>query len=283
MFGYRSDGKKLKTVPAYFKLTPALMKTRNDSEVFFKQDVELSAMEEYINKQAEKGIKFSYMDIVYAAIIRVISQRPQLNRFVMNGRLYKRNSIFISLAVKKSHSDESDESTSKLEFNGTENIFEIKEKLDKFVSDNKKEDFDNSTDSFAKFLSKTPYFMIKAIVNFVWFLDNHGMCPKSIINLSPFHTSAFLTNVGSIGIDSIYHHIYNFGTTSLFLSMGKKKTSYIYEDDELKKEKCITIAFVGDERICDGYYFANSFKLLSRLLTHPEMLEENVEKQEDCK
>ena len=105
------------------------------------------------------------------------------------------------------------------------------------------------------------------------FLDKHGIMPKAVIKASPFHTSVFLTNVGSLGIDSIYHHIYNFGTTSLFFSMGKKKKSYIYEEDEIKEEKCITIAFVGDERICDGHYYATSFKQLNKYLKRPELLE----------
>ena len=100
------------------------------------------------------------------------------------------------------------------------------------------------------------------------------MLPKSIIEASPFHTSVFLTNVGSLGIDAIYHHIYNFGTTSMFFAMGRKKKSYVYEDDEIRQEKCITLAFVGDERICDGYYYASSFKALTRYLKHPELLEE---------
>ena len=104
-------------------------------------------------------------------------------------------------------------------------------------------------------------------------MDKHGIMPKVVIKASPFHTSVFLTNVGSLGIDSIYHHIYNFGTTSLFFSMGKKKKSYIYEDDEIKEEKCITIAFVGDERICDGHYYASSFKQLNKYLKKPELLE----------
>ena len=114
------------------------------------------------------------------------------------------------------------------------------------------------------------------------YLDKHGMMPKAIIELSPFHTSAFLTNVGSLGIDSIYHHLYNFGTTSMFFSMGKKKKSYIYEDDEIRQEKCITIAFVGDERICDGYYYASSFKQLSKYLRKPELLEGPAKNKENA-
>lgn len=107
--------------------------------------------------------------------------------------------------------------------------------------------------------------------------------PKAIISASPFHTSVFLTNVGSLGIDSIYHHLYNFGTTSLFFAMGKKKKSYIYDDDEMHEEKCITIAFVGDERICDGYYYATSFKQLSKYLKKPELLEQPGVVKEDIK
>ena len=123
--------------------------------------------------------------------------------------------------------------------------------------------------------------MIRAVVKFLMFLDKHGLLPRKIIDASPFHTSVFLTNVGSLGIDSIYHHIYNFGTTSMFFSMGKKKKSYIYEDDEIKEEKCITLAFVGDERICDGYYYASSFTLLSKYLKKPELLEGLVDEKEE--
>ena len=115
------------------------------------------------------------------------------------------------------------------------------------------------------------------------FMDKHGCMPKAIINASPFHTSVFLTNVGSLGIDSIYHHLYNFGTTSLFFAMGKKKKSYIYEDDEIHEEKCFTIAFVGDERICDGHYYASSFRQLSKYLKNPELLEERVETKKDIR
>ena len=115
------------------------------------------------------------------------------------------------------------------------------------------------------------------------FLDKHGMLPKFVIKASPFHTSAFLTNVASLGIDAIYHHLYDFGTTGLFLAMGKKKKDFIYDDETIMEEKCISLAFVCDERICDGYYFASSVKMFNRFLKKPELLEENVEKIEDIK
>ena len=283
MFGYRPDGKKVKKVAPVFKIIPSIMLDRSDSQVFFKQDIPLKNLDEYINKKYEEGIKLSYMTIIYAAIVRIIGERPQLNWFAMNGTLYERDKIYVSLAIKKNLTDEGEETNIKIPFSGKENIFEIKEKLDSVISENKKLETENSTDKFVNFINYIPNFLVRWIVKFLSFLDKYGLMPKTIINLSPFHTSAYITNVGSLGIDSIYHHLYNFGTTSMFFAMGKKKKSYIYEDDEIQKEKCITIAFVGDERICDGYYYANSFKQLLRYLKKPELLENSVTKENNKK
>ena len=281
MFGHRSDGKKIKKLTPIFKIMPCVMLDRVDSQVYFKQDIALKHLDEYIDRKAEEGIRLSYMNIIYAAIVRIIGERPRLNRFAMNGALYQRNKIYVSLVIKKSLTDDGVETPLKLKFNGDENIFEIKEKLDATIEQNKDVEAANKTDKLVSILSAIPSGLIRAIVKFLMFLDKHGIMPKKIIEASPFHTSVFLTNVGSLGIDSIYHHIYNFGTTSMFFSMGKKKKSYIYEDEEFKEEKCITLAFVGDERICDGYYYASSFKLLLKYLKKPELLEENGEVEKE--
>ena len=281
MFGHRSDGKKIKKLTPIFKIMPCVMLDRVDSQVYFKQDIALKHLDEYIDRKAEEGIRLSYMNIIYAAIVRIIGERPRLNRFAMNGALYQRNKIYVSLVIKKSLTDDGVETPLKLKFNGDENIFEIKEKLDAAIEKNKDIEVSNKTDKLVSILSAIPSGLIRAIVKFLMFLDKHGVMPKKIIEASPFHTSVFLTNVGSLGIDSIYHHIYNFGTTSMFFSMGKKKKSYIYEDEEFKEEKCITLAFVGDERICDGYYYASSFKLLLKYLKKPELLEENGEVEKE--
>ncbi len=281
MFGHRSDGKKIKKLTPIFKIMPCVMLDRADSQVYFKQDIALKHLDEYIDRKAEEGIRLSYMNIIYAAIVRIIGERPRLNRFAMNGALYQRNKIYVSLVIKKSLTDDGVETPLKLKFNGDENIFEIKEKLDATIEKNKDVEAANKTDKLVSILSAIPSGLIRAIVKFLMFLDKHGIMPKKIIEASPFHTSVFLTNVGSLGIDSIYHHIYNFGTTSMFFSMGKKKKSYICEDEEFKEEKCITLAFVGDERICDGYYYASSFKLLSKYLKKPELLEENGEVEKE--
>ena len=134
MFGRRSDGRRLKTISPFFRVIPCIMPERDDSQVYFKQDIVLSNMDAYIDKKAEEGIRLSYMNIIYAAIIRIIAERPYLNRFAMHGNLYARNKIYVSLVIKKNFADEGAETSIKLPFDGTENIFEIKEKLDSAIT-----------------------------------------------------------------------------------------------------------------------------------------------------
>ena len=276
MFGRRSDGKELKHVSPIFRLMPCLMKERDDSQVFFNDDLVIKKMDEYIAKKAEEGIRITILDIVFAGIVRIIGERPKLNRFVVNGRIYARNEITLTMTVKKSLTDEGEETSIKAHFTGKENIFEVKDKLQNLISENKDTETSNGMDNVAGTLSKIPSGFLKFAVGMLKFLDKRGHLPKKIIEISPFHSSAVVTNVGSLGIDSIYHHIYNFGTTSMFFAIGKKKKSYVFEDDEIYKERCINLAFVGDERICDGHYYAASFRSLVRYLTHPELLEEGL-------
>ena len=283
MFGHRSDGRKLKTLDPLFRVIPHIMKDRNDAHVYYTEELPIKSLDEYIAKKAEEGIKMSYMNIIYSALIRLLAEKPYLNRFVMNGRTYARHDITISLAIKKGMTEDAEETNIKLHFTGRENIFEIKEKLDSEIAVNKEVTTQNNTDRLVKLLSHMPNIMYKIFVNTLMLLDKHGMMPKAVIELSPFHTSAYLTNLGSLGIDPIYHHIYNFGTVGVFLAMGRKKKSYIYEDDSIVQEKAIGLKWVADERICDGFYYASALKSFYRYLRKPELLEQNIEPKEDIK
>ena len=156
MFGFRPDGKKVKNVAPVFKIIPSIMLDRCDSQVFFKQDIPLKTLEDYINKKAEEGIKLSYMTVIYAAIVRIIGERPQLNWFAMNGTLYQRDKIYVSLAIKKSLTDDGEETNLKIPFTGEETIFDVKERLDKEIAENKKTETENSTDKFVKYINLIP-------------------------------------------------------------------------------------------------------------------------------
>ena len=285
MFNRRCDGVLVKKYDPFLKLTAHIMSKRYDAQVQFRLEARCEPMDQYIKEMGEKGIKISYMHIIMAAIVRMYAQKPQLNRFVMNGKLFQRDGIYISFAVKKQLTEQATETTVKLRFTGEENIFQIKEMIDKEIIANKGEDKANDTDGFAKILNKMPNWLLKYFVKFFMFLDRHNCMPKMVVDISPFHTSCFLTNMKSISTDYVYHHIYEFGTTGLFVGLGKEHETPVINPvtGEIEKGKVIKIGTVIDERICDGFYYAKSIKLIRKFLQNPKLLEENFVIPEELK
>lgn len=278
MFGKRSDGKKIKGITPINKIIPHIMTARHDSQNLFKYELQCEALDEFIAREKEKEISFNYMHIIIAGVVRLFALRPQLNRFVMNGRIFRRNVISVSFVVKKALRDDVEETTVKLEFTGTESIDQIKEKIDEAIKANSNVKAVNETDKTAKLLTNIPNFLIKIAVAFIKWLDKHGVMPKKIIAASPFHTSVFITNLKSIKTDYIYHHIYDFGTTGMFISMGKEKPQAVVDKaGEIVVRKVMTLGVVTDERFCDGLYFGNSLRLLKRIYENPSVLKETLE------
>ena len=276
MFKHRSDGIFEKTADPILGMTSHLMPHRYDAMVNFKLEVRCEPMDEYIKKVYEKtGIHFSYMEILIAAIVRMYAERPFLNRFVMNGRVFRRDGIYISFAVKKQLSDEAPETTVKVKFTGEEDIFEIKKIIDDVIIKNKGDAANNGTDDTAKILTRIPNWLTKAVVRLLMWMDRHNCMPKKIIEVSPFHTSCFLTNMKSISTDYVYHHLYDFGTTGLFVGLGKEHMEPVVnsETKELEPGKIVKMGLVIDERICDGFYYAKAIKVAKKYLLNPELME----------
>ncbi|MBO4360786.1 MAG: 2-oxoglutarate dehydrogenase [Eubacteriaceae bacterium] len=281
MFSKRTDGRQIKGLDPIFRMIPYIMKTRAESQVMVKQDFRCEVFDGYIKSKRAEGHDLSYMSILIAAYVRLLTQRPQLNRFVVNGRIYARYGYEVVFVVKKSLTDDSDEMLLKLHFDGTENIFEINDMITNEVKLIRNGQADNLTDKLAKLFMKQPNPLIKGDVRFVMKLDDWNMMPRSVIEASPFHCSMFLTNVKSIKLNYIYHHLYNFGTASVFLSLGKSNDRVsLNRQSEPESEKVFTLGCVLDERICDGLYLSRSLMLLEKYMNDPSLLEENLTEEQ---
>lgn len=287
MFGFRSDGKKIKHIDPFMKIIPHIMFHRNDAMVMKTEKIDCSKLDAYIlNKRREENIKLDYMDVIIASFVRVLSLRPKLNRFVVNGRLFKRNNIQISFSIKKRMVDSAEETALKVTFDGTESIYDVRNKIHEIVKANKGIQKKNGADRLAELLTKGPNFFIKGMVRFFMWLDKHGMLPKSVLAESPFHTSVFLVNSRSIKMSPVFHHLYNFGTTGTFVSMGKETYQPVVTNpnkQEFSVKKIMELGIVVDERICDGLYNSLTLKELNRILLNPSVLDQkndNVVKDE---
>lgn len=283
MFQKRYDGRRVHNIEPFQMIVPYIMKTRTDSMNMFEDLIPCDALDAYIKEKAEEGLKISYMHILIAAVVRLIALRPQLNRFVMNHKIYTRPKIWVSFVVHQTLRDGSTGTTIKLCFEGTETICEICDKINEAVQkETTKKTDSNATDKLAGLIMSIPSPLISFVVNTLMFLDRHNMLPKAVLEASPFHTTFFLTNLKSLGINHVYHHVYEFGTTGLFIAMGKEKTIPVIKGDENVAQKNMGFSLVCDERFCDGLYFALSFRQLKKFLANPACLEEPLaEKVED--
>ncbi len=277
MFSKRADGRLIKTLDPFFKLIPHIMTQRSDSQIFYKERIFTDVLDEYIRAHRDQCPGLNYMTIVIAALVRMLAKRPYLNRFVMNNRLFARKGIVVSFVVKKMLRDDVGESNIKLTFTGKESLQEINQKIVDAISGCKNETDDNLTDNLANFFMSFPNFIIKILVGLIKYMDKIGLLPRAIIDASPFHTSFYVTNIKSLKLNYLYHHIYNFGTTSLFFAIGNSEKTVVFDREGAHHRKSITLGCTIDERICDGLYLANSLTLLKRLLRNPALLEEPLE------
>ena len=271
--GDRYDGWRLRNVDPMFSVAPFILKSRVDSQVLFEIKVPIDKIETFIKTHKEEIPDLSIMHVVMAALVRLMSQRPHLNRFVIWHKIFARNHVNFSIAIKRSMSDIGEETIIKPYFLPTDTLQEIVSKTNSELEKTLKVSEDNKTDNLSKIFGFFPDFLLRTVVFLLTYLDKIGLMPKVFNHASPFHASFFLTNLGSIGIESIYHHLYEFGTCSMFVAMGRKsKENVVEKSGEIMIHKSILLKFVLDERICDGFYYARSMRMLEKILSNPSDL-----------
>ena len=275
-FTDRRDGRRLRTLSAISALMPYMMKTKNDANNFFKDTVEINEAEKFLRSKRTNGYPgMGFLHIFIAAYIRVTAQYPAFNRFVSGQRIYARNNIECVMALKRDMTAASEETTVKLSFEPTDSINEVYHKLNAEISKVKSEGDVTEADDAAIMLMKLPRLVRKFLVFVLEILDYFDLVPKSLISASPFHGSLVITDLGSIGLPAVYHHLYNFGNIPLFIAFGtKRKALEPGKDGATVERRYLDYTLVLDERICDGFYFSQIYRLFNSILKKPAILDE---------
>ncbi len=267
----RADGKRLKNVDPMYTVASFVMDKRYDAMNMITIDIPLEPMQEYMNKKRKEGVHLSHMSLVISAYLRTVSEFPLLNRFIMNRRPYARNEFCVAMVVLKS--GQADNGTmSKMYFEMTDTIFDVNSKINSYVEENRNAPDNNGTEKLIKFLLGLPGLLPIGVSVLKW-ADRHNLLPKKVIDMSPFHNSLVISNLASIRTNHIYHHVYEFGTSSVFFTMGNSREVAKRKGGEIVFEKCMPIGVVMDERICSGSYFAMAFRCFSKYLANPALLE----------
>lgn len=274
MFGKRSDGTRIKGIDPIVALTPYIMPQRSDSQVFTRQELDFDEMTRYIREQKKQGHDITYMGLFIAAYVRTLCEYPEMNRFIVNKRLYARNHVCVSfVTLRKTADDSVEEALCKVQFDLNDTIYDVSRRLKEAIDSGRREVGVNKTDFVARFLMRSPL-LPNIVVGLAYFLDDHGLLPQFVHNASPFHTSLFLSNMASLGMNYIYHHIYNFGTTSIFVTMGKTEQRVAHNGDgTCRSKRVMPLGVVIDERIASGGIYARAFARAVGLLRDPAQLE----------
>ena len=266
----RKDGKRVTDANPIYTVMPYILKYRYDAMNMIEVDVPISPMQAYLNEKRKQGYRFSHLGLVLAAYLRTAAEYPLLNRFIANKRIYQRNEFSIAMVVLKP--GELDGTMSKMYFQMDDDIFRVHEIMDSYINDNRADGDTNATDDIVRTLLKIPG-LVNVGVGLLKVLDRYGLLPKSLIQASPFHASLTISNLASIRTNHIYHHVYEFGTTSILITLGNMREVPVRKGEEIVFERSLPMGVVMDERICSGSYFAAVFRRFKQYLTNPELLE----------
>lgn len=272
----RADGKKLKGADPMYQVAAHIMAKRSDAMNMITLDIPVEPMSKYLNEKRKEGKRYSHLSLIIAAYLQTLAEFPALNRFVVNKTIYARNEIAVGMVVLKGGKIDSHGTMSKLYLERHYTLDDVQSTIEKYIEDNRNEENENGTDKVIKLLLCIPG-LVRFAVSLFKVLDKFGLLPKKIIDISPFHVSAVVTNLASIRTNHIYHHVYDFGTTSIALAMGNLREVPVREKGEVVFERCMPIGMVMDERIASGSYFALAFRKFKKLLSNPELLEKPCE------
>ena len=279
MFGRRSDGYLIRKIDPIVALMPHIMPQRNDAMVQLQYEIDYGKLARYVVSKEQEGLKLRFMDVVIAAFVRTIAELPELNRFIINKRVYARNTLTVSFAVLRSNGEnvsDVDENTTKCYFDPHDTIYDVARRMTEVIEQARQPDADNATMRVASALLKTP--IVRPAVAVLKWMDRHGMMPRAIIDASPFHTSLFLTNNASVGLPAVFHHIYNFGSTTMFWSMGApRKRVDLDKDGRPIRARIMPIGVTVDERVAAGRVFGMMIARMMRYFNDPALLEQPPE------
>lgn len=272
--GDRNDGRRLRTLAPMDIVSPFIMSRRSGCQNMISTSIKMEEIDRFLAQKRDEGYKgMSLMHVIVASYIRAVSQYPALNRYISGQRVYARNKISVSITIKQKMSIESPDTAIKVEFDPTDTIYDVYEKFNKEIEAYRSNP-DSDFDDIANVLRYFPRFLLRFFVGTLKFLDYYGIMPKFIENLSPFHSSIYITSLGSLGIPPVFHHLYDFGNVPIFIAFGAKyRKNEIDDEGNVQRKAYSDMTFVLDERICDGYYFASSLKLFKKCFKNPSVLE----------
>lgn len=267
-FRTRPDGTLVPGVPALRRFMPFISPRRNDSLVYYPQEVEVDRALAFLDRRnAERPSerRITLFHLLLRAFARLLHDRPRLNRFVAGGRLWQRDGVWITFSAKKRFDDDGPVVAIKRRFEADDSLEAMVDRLSGAIRDGKS-DRKTTSDREVDWLLRLPVPLLRLALRFVHLLDAVGWLPRAMIESDPMYASIFVANLGSVGLDAGYHHLWEHGTVSIFCVMGGLR-----EGPDGRRR--MTLKYTFDERVEDGLYCATALERVREFLEKPELLD----------
>lgn len=267
MFGRRSDATRVRDASPVRRFMPFVSPRRNESLVYFAQEVDVEESLRFVearNAARTPEPRLTLFHLILRALVLVIDERPRLNRFTAGGRLWQRDGIWITFSAKQRLDDDAPLITLKRRFEASEGLEEMVARLQGGLAGARSGRRTASDREMALLLGLPPS-LARALVRLFQGADSLGLLPRSVIDSDPMHASVFVANLGSVGLEAGYHHLWEYGNIPLFCVIGR-----VHAVPDGRRRATFKWSF--DERVEDGLYCARSLERLQDLLAHPEKL-----------
>ncbi len=256
--------------PGYRRFMPALMPTRNGSVVYFDQRLRVDETERFVaaTREAHPDLHPTLFHVVLWALGRMFDRHPRINRFVAGGRLYQRDSITIAFTVKSELTDEGTLLEVKHRFDPAQPFVELVAGLQAAVASTRGGE-EGLADRELELFLRLPPALRRGVVRVASAANALNLLPRTFIEGDPFFASAFVTNLGSVGLDSAFHHLYEYGTIPIFGALGRVRETVEVEDGRPVVARTASMKFTYDERVEDGLYAAGALADFQAMVEHP--------------
>ncbi len=273
----RRDARRVKA-PGLQSIMGFLLPKRTDCEVYLNDDLDVTELVSYLEKknQSHPEYKTTIFHCAVTGMAKMLMERPLMNRFIQGWRIYERDEISISFVVKRRFADGAEESLMVLKPTEDDNLDSISKKIVGDVAETRKSEhatggIDQTLDDFMKL----PFPILALAIRIIRILDFWGINPKALTEGDPNYTTILTSNLGSIKAPAVYHHLNNYGTNSIMVTIGTYRDMDVRQSDgTYQTRKMLNIGATLDERIADGFYFVRSLNLLKYVFSHPEILDD---------
>ena len=275
----RKEGRLLRSLPAFARMAPFVMRRRSDAQCVLADSVEITEIEKWIReKRAEGWADLSFLHLMVAAYVRTVTMRPGINRFVAGRRIYARNDIQIVFHVKRGMSVSATETTVKVTFAPSDTVFDVHRRVTEAIDAVKADVSASEPERIAAGILRLPRFVSRIVMAGLRWMDFHDLLPRRILDASPFHASLNVTDLGSLGIIAADTSVPDFGTLPCSVCFGAKRR---VREGDTSDARFVDYRLAVDQRIADAYYFSSALKCLKYFLKNPRLLELPPETIED--